>query len=138
MLVANNILDEKPWSHITTNIRVDDHPEPLEELNRLMQVDAAYELMNEGDALIATGEVESANEKYSAAANLAPEIEELPFWEAITLADSGMIEKALPIFKMVFEKNQDWMELVRRLPASGLLPDDPELILKILSVGKEK
>jgi len=135
IIVANNIRDEKPWSHFTTNLRVDDHPQPLSELERLLDVEYAYALMNQGDALIAKGNYVAAKEKYTKAANLAPNIEELPFWEAVTLTEIGEIEQALPIFKKVFSRNRNWIILVQRLPASGLLPEDPEIMKRILSVA---
>ena len=65
---------------------------------------------------------------------MAPDIEELPFWQAVTLADTGKIEEALPIFKEVFRKNKDWAELVKRFPSSGLLKNDEEMMKRILAV----
>ena len=134
MLVAGGEKSDEPWRHVLVNLRVDDHPEPLKELERLLNINKAFELMNEGDALLAKNLSEEAKEKYSLAAAMAPEIEEMPFWQAVTLADTGKIEEALPIFKKVFRKNKDWAELVKRLPASGLLKDDAEMIRKILAV----
>ena len=134
MLVAGGEKSDEPWRHVFVNLRVDDHPEPLKELERLLNTNKAFELMNEGDALLAKNLSDAAKEKYSLAAAMAPEIEEMPFWQAVTLADTGKIEEALPIFKEVFHKNKDWAELVKRLPASGLLKDDAEMIRKILAV----
>ena len=121
MLVAEGEKSDEPWRHVLVNLRVDDHPEPLRELERLLKINKAFDLMNEGDALLAKNLNEEAKEKYSQAAALAPEIEEMPFWQAVTLADTGHIDEALPIFESVFQKNSDWAELVKRLPASGLL-----------------
>jgi uncharacterized Ntn-hydrolase superfamily protein len=135
MIVADNILDDRPWSHFTTNLRVDDHPQPISELHRLLNVEQAYELMNLGDVLIAKGDFVAAKDHYAKAADLAPDIEELPFWEAVTLTEMGKIEQALPIFRKVFSINRNWILLVKRLPASGLLPKEPEIMEKILSVA---
>lgn len=136
MLVAEGEKSNEPWRHVLVNLRVDDHPEPLRELDRLLKINKAFDLMNEGDALLAKSLNEEAKEKYSQAAALAPEIEEMPFWQAVTLADTGHIDEALPIFESVFKKNKDWAELVKRLPASGLLKDDVEMMKKILAVLK--
>jgi hypothetical protein len=40
---------------------------------------------------------------------------------------------AMPIFKKVFEMDENWRILVPRLVDSGLLPDDPELIERIVA-----
>jgi hypothetical protein len=66
---------------------------------------------------------------------MAPEIEELPFWQAVTLADLGRLDEALPIFQGVFARNPDWATLVSRLPQAGLLRDDPEMMRRILASG---
>ena len=134
MLVADGEKGDEPWRHVLVNLRVDDHPEPLKELERLLNIHKAFDLMNEGDALLAKNLNEAAREKYSLAAKMAPDIEELPFWQAVTLADTGKLEDALPIFKQVFRKNKDWAELVKRLPSSGLLKNDEEMMKNILAV----
>ena len=115
VLIAENIRDDTPWKHIVVNLRVDDHPDPLKELDRLLKVQYKKELMNEGDDLLAKGLTVEAGQKYDQASSYAPEIEEIPFWQAVTLADSGKVSEALPIFKKVFEINPNWAILVQRL-----------------------
>ena len=46
---------------------------------------------------------------------------------------AGELEAALPLFERAFAKWPLWRELVPRLPASGLLPDDPNLMEQILA-----
>jgi hypothetical protein len=55
------------------------------------------------------------------------------FWHAVTLAGAGRVDESLPLFARAFRMWPLWRELVQRLPASGLLPDDPELMAKILA-----
>ncbi len=135
LLVSKNIKDDTPWKHILTNLRVDDHPDPIIELKRLLNIQNAYGLMNEGDDLLSKNEYEEAKIKYQQAAKLAPDIEELPFWHAVTLADTGKADEALPIFERIFSINKNWALLIQRLPASGLLTKDPQVMRKILSVN---
>lgn len=137
MLVAEGEKSDEPWRHILVNLRVDDHPEPLKELERLLKINKAFDLMNEGDALLAENRNKEAREKYSLAAILAPDLEEMPFWQAVTLADTGKLAEALPIFKQIFHKNKDWAKLVKRLPASGLLKNDAEMLKKISALLDE-
>jgi len=135
LLVSENIKDDTPWKHILADLRVDDHPDPIKELKRLLDIKYAYDLMNEGDDLLSKNENEAARIKYEQAAKLAPDIDELPFWQAVTLADIGKVDEALPIFERVFRVNKNWALLVQRLPASGLLTKDPQVMRKILSVN---
>lgn len=135
MLVADGTKSSTPWQHLQLDLRVDDSPNPLEELARLLGIHQAYDLMNQGDDLLAKGDTEAAQDKYQQAAALAPEIDEIPFWQAVTLADLGKVDEALPIFRQIFARNPNWAELVQRLPASGLLRDDPEMMRRVLSTS---
>ena len=122
------------WAGREFELRVEDHVSPLKELRRLLKMARAYRLMNEGDEHMTNGDVEKAIAAYSRAEALVPDSHEMIFWHAATLAAAGDVEDSLPLFKKAFEMWPLWRELVQRLPASGLLPDDPELMGKILSV----
>jgi uncharacterized Ntn-hydrolase superfamily protein len=123
----------RPWvgADRTFDLRVDDHPDPLKELRRLVRLQRAYAHANRGDELMTEKKVDAALEEYKAASRLAPEILELPFWHAVTLASIGREAEAAPIFKAVFAKEPIWADLLTRLPAAGLFPDDAALIARI-------
>lgn len=123
----------KPWVDRTFDLRIEDHPHPVQELKRLVQLQRAYLHMNAGDAAMEEADFETASREYAAAEKLAPQIVEIPFWHAVTLASSGEVDKSLPIFKRVFAREPIWAELVPRLVDAELLPNDPELIEKILA-----
>ena len=127
----------QPWRDRIVDLRVEDHPNPVEELKRLVKVHLSYEHMNKGDEYMALDDVESALNEYSKAEQLTPENMEMVFWHAVTLASLGRIEESFPLFKRVFQKEKNWTLLLPRLPKSGLLPDKPQLIKKILSVASE-
>jgi uncharacterized Ntn-hydrolase superfamily protein len=137
MLVADGIRSDEPYEHMLLDLRVDDNPEPLAELERLLHIQRAYEYMNKGDELLTKGELDEAMKKYSMGASLAPAIDELPFWQAATMAENGHLQEALPIFRSVFNKNRDWAEVLKRLPASGLFPDNKDMLDVILRELKE-
>jgi uncharacterized Ntn-hydrolase superfamily protein len=132
MLVVTGEPTGMPWVDKIIDLRVDDSPEPLKELRRLININRAYEYMNLGDEYFFKGEVEKAKEAYSKSAQLAPGNPEILFWQAVTMASAGEEDMAMPIFKQVFEIDEKWRILVPRLVDSGLLPDDPELIERIV------
>jgi uncharacterized Ntn-hydrolase superfamily protein len=134
MLVVDGQKREQSWRGILVDLRVEDHPEPLVELRRLLTVQNAYQSMNLGDAFLCEGKIKEAFEAYTHAAELAPGIVELPFWQAVTLAESGKVEESLPIFKRVFAAEPNWKLLLERLPKAGLFSNDPELLKKITSL----
>lgn len=125
------------WRDRLVDLRVDDHPAPLDELGRLLGLHRAYQEMNAGDEAVAEGDFEAALGHYSRATDMAPGIVELPFWQAVTLFVEGREAEALPIFRRVFAEEPRWVEVVRRLAPAGLLPDDPEALGRILAVAPE-
>jgi uncharacterized Ntn-hydrolase superfamily protein len=136
LLVVRAEPSGQPWTDRLVDLRIDDHPDPLAELRRLLTLHRAYEAMNLGDEAFASGEVEVALAHYTRGAELAPEIAELPFWKAVTLVMAGREKEALPLFAEVFAREERWRRLVPRLPGSGLLPDDPEVLKRILAAGE--
>lgn len=137
MVIVEGKKSSTPWQQTTLELRVEDNPRPLEELKRLITIDRAYNWMNRGDSLLADGKTADAFEAYDKAAKLAPEIDELKFWQATTLAGTDRLDEALPIFKHIFEINPNWAVLLRRLPKSGLFKEDPVLMEKITSLVKK-
>jgi uncharacterized Ntn-hydrolase superfamily protein len=133
VLVVSGDRGQPAWGGRVFDLRVEDHPEPIKEMRRLINLARAYNYMNEGDQHMAEGDVSAAVQAYSEARGLAPDSHEMVFWTAVTLARSGNLEEALPLFARAFGMWPDWRTLVRRLPSSGLLPDDQELIDRILA-----
>jgi uncharacterized Ntn-hydrolase superfamily protein len=135
ILVVNGKPSGKSWVDRRFDLRVEDHPEPLVELKRLIRLQRAYNHMNAGDELFGKGDIAGAVREYGAAEKLAPENIEMVFWHAVTLANANRVDDALPMFKRVFAADRNWATLIRRLPKSGMLPDDAKLIEKILSTS---
>ena len=134
LLVVSGDLSEPAWAGREFDLRIEDHGEPLVELRRLLTMARAYRLMNEGDAHMTNGELEKAVLSYSSAEALVPTSHEMIFWHAATLAAAGKVEQSLPLFSRAFAMWPRWKDLVQRLPAAGLMPDDPVLMQTILSV----
>jgi uncharacterized Ntn-hydrolase superfamily protein len=135
LLVVAGKSTGRPWVDRRYDLRVEDHPRPVEELKRLVRLQGAYLHMNAGDEAMEAEDFAAANREYTAAEELAPEIVEIPFWRAVTLTSSGRGEEALAIYKGVFARERIWVELVPRLVSAGLLPDDPEMIAKITALA---
>jgi len=134
LLVVNGDISQPAWSGREFELRIEDHATPLLELRRLLTMARAYRLMNAGDEYMTNGEVDKAIVAYSSAEALVPDSHEMIFWHAATLAAAGDVDESLPLFKRAFDMWPLWRELVQRLPPVGLLPDDPELMERILSV----
>lgn len=124
MIVVKGQSSGKSWADRVVNLRVEDHPEPLRELRRLLNLSRAYDHMNAGDAAMEKNNFTQAMEEYGAAMKLAVDNVEIAFWSAFTLATKGRVDQAVPMFKKVFAADKNWVEVLKRLPKAGLISDN--------------
>ena len=97
----------KPWER-AYDVRVDDHPEPLDELSRLVGLHRAY---RDGEAVN----------------------NELRFRRALELAGEGDVSAARKLLTPVLAEHDGWAILLRRLPATGQVEQDT--VTKLLEAG---
>jgi uncharacterized Ntn-hydrolase superfamily protein len=138
MLIVKAESTGRPWADRVLELRIEDHPTPIAELQRLLTVHRAYEHMNAGDVAVEHEDLELAMTEYGKAAELLPDNVEVQYWAAVTLATSGKFEQALPMFRTVFAADPNWIELTKRLHKPGIIPDTPEgraLVERIVSQG---
>jgi len=131
MLVVAARATGSPTQDTPIDLRVEDHLDPLRELRRLVGMRRAYARADAGDQLAMAGEVEGALAEYEAAHRSQPDNHELAFWHGVALAANGREAEAAPILRRAFEAHAGWVELLKRLPAAGLFPDDGELIARL-------
>lgn len=124
---------ENSWEDKKIDLRVDDHEEPLKELERLLKVARAYEFMNRGDIAMEEKNVPEALEQYGKAMEMFPENLEMKYWTAVAMANSGKMKEALPLFDSIFKQDENWREMTKRLPASGLLNVSKEELEEIVN-----
>jgi uncharacterized Ntn-hydrolase superfamily protein len=136
ILVVSGKPSGRPWADRLLDLRVEDHPDPVQELKRLVRLKRAYDRMNAGDEAFARQQIDQALQEYGAAEQAVPDNLEMVFWHAVTLANAGRVDESLPLFRKVFAADPNWATLLPRLPKSKLLPDDPALLQKILAAGK--
>ena len=122
----------KVWQDRIVDLRIEDHEDPIGEMTRLLKVHRAYEFMNKGDLAVEHGDIDKAMEAYNAARELFPSNEEMTYWTAVTLANTGRHKEALPLFREVFAKNRNWILLTPRLVDAGLLTVDKAVLAEIL------
>ncbi len=134
LVVVSGDRTQAPW-HRIFDLRIEDHPDPLGELRRLLMVARAYNAATAGDNFLTAGEVDSALTSYRLASELLPDEAtngELIYWVAVTLADLGRVDEAIPLFRRAFTQDESWMELLGRLPGAGLLSADAATVQRIL------
>ncbi|MCB0727323.1 MAG: DUF1028 domain-containing protein [Ignavibacteriae bacterium] len=134
LLIVKGEVTDKPWEDKMFDLRVDDSPEPIAELKRLLRVYRAYEHMNNGDVAVEKNNMELAMKEYSAAEEMFPDNLEMKFWHAVTLANIGKLDESIPMFEEVFSKDENWKLLFSRLPQVGLVNLNEEELNKVMNV----
>jgi uncharacterized Ntn-hydrolase superfamily protein len=133
MLIVSGKPTGISYKDVVLDLRIEDHPEPIKELKRLIRIHKAYNHANKGDHYMETGQTELALKEYDQAAEHYPENPELPFWTAVTLVGANRIEEALPIFKDVFIRDPNLKILVPRLVKSKLFPEDKDILRHVMN-----
>ncbi len=132
LLVVKGIATGNLWEDRLIDLRVEDNPNPIDEIKRLLKVYRAYEHMNKGDLAVEKNDMKLAMDEYNAAMQMFPENLEMKYWTAVTLANTGELEKSLPMFKEIFAADKNWAELTKRLPKVGLLTVNESSLKRIL------
>jgi uncharacterized Ntn-hydrolase superfamily protein len=119
----------EPWE-TTVSLRVEDDPEPLVELRRLLELHAAYELADEADSLSGAGRYEDATRLYRQASELAPDNAELRFWAGLGMAHAGDLEAGSAFVSEAIAAGRGWRKLLERLPAE-LAPSAQSVLARL-------
>ena len=138
LIVVSGKPTGRPWQDRIFDLRVDDSPEPLKELHRLVTLQRAYNHMNAGDLAVEKRDNEGALREYGAAEQLVPDNAEMVYWHAVALVNMGRVDESLPLFRRAFAMDKNWMTLTPRLVRSGLIPDDARLIERLLAAGNKQ
>lgn len=107
------------------DLRVDEHEDPIKELARLVRLRKAQLIDAHAHRDLENGEIEAAMVEWARARELAPELEELPFWQAIgVLEEKGDLGAAVEIFNSELSSDprlEHWIDLAHRLEECGIL-----------------
>ena len=136
ILVVKGTPSGRPWADHVLDLRVEDNPQPLVELRRLLRLRRAYNLEDQGDNFISDTKLPEAMQAYEAAMKLAPEVVELQFWAAVSMVTNGRDAEGLALFRKVFAREHRWVELVPRLAQVGLFPDDAKKIAEVTAQAR--
>jgi uncharacterized Ntn-hydrolase superfamily protein len=102
------------WDTVVS-LRVEDHPDPLRELARLVRLHDAYAIAGAGDDCVAAGRHDEAARLYMRASELVPESDELQFWAGLGAAQAGDMRAAVAHVQAAIDVQPGWRELLARL-----------------------
>jgi uncharacterized Ntn-hydrolase superfamily protein len=113
------------------DLRIEDHPDPVPELRRIVSMQLAYDLLDEeGDA---AQEGRTAAERYEAARRIAPDAYELVFWRGLELATGGDLEAGRRELQVAFAADSRWRTTLQHLAEGRREGVTPELAAELLA-----
>jgi uncharacterized Ntn-hydrolase superfamily protein len=108
-------------------LHVEDHPQPLVELRRLVHMHRGYDELDAAFERLQRGELDGLVPSLEHALTLAPDSREIRFRLAAALTLFGD-ERGRPMLDEMYAENPGWRELIPRLAAVGQLPDFPGVV----------
>lgn len=134
ILIVKGETTGNPWQDTVMDLRVEDHNNPIEELERLVKIHKAYEFMNKGDLAMEEGDSRKAEELYLNAQKMFPGNLEMQYWYAINLLNNKNFNQAKPILISIFNQDANWKTLTSRLVKSKLLVISEKELSKVMKL----
>lgn len=132
MLIVSGTSSSQPWQQRLVDLRVEDSADPLGELRRLIGVHRGYQHIDRAEASEVAGDLENALVEFERAGALLAGNDEAAFWSAILMADAGRVEEGRALLADISTREPGWSELLRRLPAVGLLRNGETTVTALL------
>jgi uncharacterized Ntn-hydrolase superfamily protein len=122
LLVVTGKPTGREWEDRIIDLRVEDSPEPLPELRRLLTIRRSLMADREADEAEEAGDRRAAVQKRLRALAIAPDLIELRFWTGLSLAEIGDLDEGCKLIAEAVAKNPRWLETIRRLVAVERFP----------------
>lgn len=130
IMIVDSAVHAAAWRGRLMDLRIEDHPDPVPELRRIVTLQLAYEQMDdEGEAAKAG---RPAEERYEEARRLAPGAYELVFWRGLALATGGDVAAGRRELEIAFAADTRWRTTLEHLAAAGREGVTPELAEQLL------
>lgn len=119
------------WLGRLMDLRIEDHPDPVPELRRIVSMQLAYDLLDEAGDAVRAGQ--SVAERYELARRIAPDAYELVFWRGVELAAAGDVEAGRRELQIAFAADARWRTTLEHLAAAQREGVTPELAATLLA-----
>ena len=122
MLVVTGTPTGRSWDDRTIDLRVEDSPDPLPELRRLLNIRRSLQVQKQADAIAEAGDKKAAVRKRLEAIAIAPQLIEMRFWTGLSLAETGDLDEGCKLIAEAVNKDRRWLETIQRLVMADRLP----------------
>jgi uncharacterized Ntn-hydrolase superfamily protein len=131
MMIVAAEPQQAAWRGRLLDMRIEDHPDPVPELRRIVTMQLAYSLLDEeGDA--AKAGLDGAA-RYAQARQMSPDAYELVFWRGVELATGGDVEAGRRELQIAYAADARWRTTLQHLADAGREGVTPELAALLLA-----
>jgi uncharacterized Ntn-hydrolase superfamily protein len=121
-LIVSGTPDDPAWRR-SVDLRVDEHPAPLDELERLLRVQGGYAALDDAEDRARAGDLDGAAEAGARASALAPGDPQVLVWRAVGMAAAGRLGPARDQLAEAEAAHPRWREFLRRFADAGPQPE---------------
>lgn len=121
----------RPWEDQLVDLRVDDHGDPVGELERLVERSIVYHDVVRGFEAALDGEPENGARIMDDLEVARLEDPDLRMWRAIVLALAGRRDESVDAFASLVDQHPEFVEASRRMVPAGLF-GDPGAVQSVL------
>lgn len=120
-----------PWEDRIVDLQVADHPVPVRELRRLVDLQRAYARLGQALAHAGQGNYTAAAAEADRAHLLAPADDQISFWRATILGAGGRLDEAAEAWVLANASHPGWPEFLRSCISAGLIPAESAALLDV-------
>ena len=128
IVIVDAELRAAAWRGVFMDLRVEDHPDPVPELRRLVNLWEAQALLDDESDEAKAGVSEA--DRYAEARRRAPDHWELAFWTALEWANRGEMDAARREMSAAMAADRHWRTTLKHMAAGGRV--DPEIAKALL------
>lgn len=121
LLVVDGTRREHPWEGVLVDVRIDHHPAPLDELERLVHLAQSRQHDERAFELLESGDPAAALDAADTGLALAPGDADLLLTRACSLVALGHYEAARSILVELIDVQPGWADALRAFSRRGLL-----------------
>ena len=113
------------------DLRVEDHPNPIAELQRLLNLHRVYWLIDESEDKLTKGKFEEALSTIREAVSLNPNVDDAHVDLGIISLKMGKKAEAVKAFREALRLNPKIKSLIKQLPKAGLMEPNAEIFREL-------
>jgi uncharacterized Ntn-hydrolase superfamily protein len=130
MLVVRADVSGRPWRDTVVDLRVDDHPDSVAEIDRMVEHNWRYHLTVSAFERALDGDAAAAAEELPPYEDSRELGKDLLLWRAIVLAAAGRLNEARQLGRDLAQRAPEMAKVARRFGEADLV--DPALLAEIL------